>query len=319
MRYGEEVAATGAASGTGSANGKTVRFVMRMAVVIAMAIGLSVEGQSANGATTGGSVPSVRLYVLDCGRLVRMDLSRFSLQPSEVTTADLAVPCFLIVHPKGTLMWDVGAVPDSEWQPTGKTLTHSLKLPDGQSRDVELTKSLREQLLQIGRPPEKIDFLAVSHYHYDHTANANAFAHSTWLVREVEKDGMFAATPAGTTRPTTYSALRDAKAVIIFSDDYDVFHDGTVVIKFAPGHTPGHQVLALRLAHTGPVLLSGDLYHFTAERTFDRVPTFDFNADQTRASRVRVEKFLHDNGSALWIQHDPVANAKLRKAPLFYD
>jgi len=36
--------------------------------------------------------------------------------------------------------------------------------------------------------------------------------------------------------------------------DHDVFGDGTVVIKFAPGHTPGHQVLSLKLANTGRVV-----------------------------------------------------------------
>ena len=35
-----------------------------------------------------------------------------------------------------------------------------------------------------------------------------------------------------------------------------MFGDGTVVIKAAPGHSPGHQVLFLKLAKTGPVLLT---------------------------------------------------------------
>ena len=58
-----------------------------------------------------------------------------------------------------------------------------------------------------------------------------------------------------------------------------------VVVKSAPGHTPGHQVLFVKLAKTGPVLLAGDLYHYPEERTTGRVPTFEFNAEQSRASR----------------------------------
>ena len=46
---------------------------------------------------------------------------------------------------------------------------------------------------------------------------------------------------------TAYSQLRNSKTVILPVTDYDVFGDGTVVIKCTPGHTPGHQVLALRL------------------------------------------------------------------------
>ena len=31
----------------------------------------------------------------------------------------------------------------------------------------------------------------MSHYHADHTANANAFAKSTWIVQQAEYDMMF--------------------------------------------------------------------------------------------------------------------------------
>ena len=49
----------------------------------------------------------------------------------------------------------------------------------------------------------------------------------------------------------------------------------TVIIKWVPGHTQGHQMLYLKPARTGGVLLSGDLYHYPEERTLNRVPTFD--------------------------------------------
>jgi glyoxylase-like metal-dependent hydrolase (beta-lactamase superfamily II) len=101
--------------------------------------------------------------------------------------------------------------------------------------------------------------------------------------------------------------------------DHDVFGDGRVIIKTAPGHTPGHQMLFLKLAKFGPLLLSGDLYHLPEERTFDRVPTFDFDAAMTRASRKQADEFIKRSGATLWIQHDPPTNASLKKAPLFYD
>ena len=123
--------------------------------------------------------------------------------------------------------------------------------------------------------PRTLPILALSHYHYDHTANTNEFASATWLVRQVERDAMFAEKPPDLVQRATFDALRNSKTVIIKTDDYDVFGDGSVVIKWAPGHTPGHQVLFVKLAKTGPVLLSGDLYHYPEERTLDRVPTFD--------------------------------------------
>src|SRR5450830_528175 len=85
-------------------------------------------------ATGGGQTPpsaplrarpplSVRLYVMDCGTLHIADMGRFQLKKEEVATTDLSVACFLVVHPKGTLIWDTGAVPDAAWKPTGSPVT----------------------------------------------------------------------------------------------------------------------------------------------------------------------------------------------------
>jgi N-acyl homoserine lactone hydrolase len=262
---------------------------------------------------------SLRLYVFDCGTIHVADLSRFSLKPEEVAATDLSIACFLVTHPKGTLIWDAGAVPDSSWKPTGATSTQHVVRPDSQQRDVTLSKSLSAQLAELGYSPPGITYLALSHYHYDHTANANEFAGATWLVRQEERDAMFAEKPPGTTQPSTYAALRSSKTLIIKTDDHDVFGDGTVIIKSAPGHTPGHQVLYVKLPKTGPVLVSGDLYHYPEEHTLDRVPTFEFNPAQTRATRVAIDAFLKKTGAQLWIQHDFLANAKLKKSPGFYD
>lgn len=262
---------------------------------------------------------SPRLYVFDCGTLHIADTGRFGLKKEEVATSDLSVPCFLVTHPKGTLLWDVGAVPDADWKPTGTAVTHHVVLPDHQERDVKMVKSLMAQLLEAGYAPADITYLALSHYHYDHTANANQFTGATWLVQQAERNAMFADTPPGVTQHSTYAALRNAKTLIINNEDHDVFGDGTVVIKWAPGHTQGHQMLYLKLAKTGGVLLSGDLYHYPEERTLNRVPTFDFNQDQTRTTRVAMDAFLKKTGAQLWIQHDFVGNAKLKKSPTYYE
>ena len=91
-----------------------------------------------------------------------------------------------------------------------------------------------------------ITYLAHAHYHSDHTANSNDFANSTWLVHPAERDVMFAEKPQGIIQPAMFSALKNAKTKLLTEADYDVFGDGTVVIKYTPGHTPGHQVLFLR-------------------------------------------------------------------------
>src|SRR5579872_4996515 len=55
---------------------------------------------------------SVRLYVFDNGVIKGLDPATFQLKKEEIATADMAVASYLIVHPKGTLIWDTGAIPD---------------------------------------------------------------------------------------------------------------------------------------------------------------------------------------------------------------
>jgi N-acyl homoserine lactone hydrolase len=260
-----------------------------------------------------------RLYVFDCGTLDIADTGRFRLKREEVATDKLSVGCYLIVHPRGTLIWDTGAVPDSDVSPGATTARYRIALPDSQERFVTLSRSLKAQLADAGYTPAAITYVALSHYHYDHSANTNDFAGATWLVRQVERDAMFAAKPPDLTQPSTYAALRGSKTTLIKTDDYDVFGDRTVVIRFAPGHTPGHQVLYVKLANTGGVVLSGDLYHYPEERTLGRIPTFDDNQQQTAATRAALDVFLKKNNAQLWIQHDFTASARLKKAPAYYD
>jgi len=253
---------------------------------------------------------SVRLYVFDCGSLNIPDTSPYQLKKEELATNYMSVACFLIAHPKGTLMWDVGAVPDSSFKPGSATAT---------LRYATVTKTLTSQLADVGYAPSDITYLAFSHFHWDHVGNANLFASATWLVRKSERDMMFSEPPSPRTEPANYSALKNSKTTFITTDDHDVFGDGTVVMKSARGHSPDHQVLFVKLAKTGPVLLSGDLYHYPEERKLKRVPTTEFNAEQTVASRAAVEAFLTKTGAQLWIQHDFNANAKLKKSPQFYE
>ena len=259
----------------------------------------------------------VRLYVFD-GGILESDPGRYQLTKEDVGETRLSVACFLVAHPRGLLMWDTCAVPDAEWKPTGQPVPTRLVLADGAERRVTIQSPLEAQLKATGRRAADVTYLALSHHHWDHTANANAFAAATWLVSPAEREAMFGK-PAGTARPATYDRLRTSKSVAITAAEHDVFGDGTVIIKSAPGHTPGHQVLYVKLPKTGGVLLSGDLYHYPQERTMNKYPTFEFNVDQTRASRAGVEAFMKRTGAQLWIQHDLTAHAKLRKALQFYE
>jgi glyoxylase-like metal-dependent hydrolase (beta-lactamase superfamily II) len=277
--------------------------VLSALLVMAFALG-SVDARAA--------ARGPRLYILDCGDIKPMDPTLFGLEKEEIAgDGSFVTPCYLVVHPQGTLMWDVGQVPDAQVPGDGtEVIVQDL---------LRTRRKLAPQLEALGYKPGDITYLAMSHYHLDHTANANLFAGSTWIVQQAEYDAMFGEKEFAIRDSASYDKLKDAKRITLNNEDHDVFGDGTVVVKTAPGHTPGHQMLFLRLKKFGPLLLEGDLYHLPEERTLDRVPSFDFDAAMTRATRVKTEAFLKQTGARMWIQHDPPTNAKLKKAPAFYE
>jgi len=253
---------------------------------------------------------SVRLYLFDCGVIHTTNGDTYSLKKEEMASTEMSIPCILVSHPKGTLMWDNGDIPDRAFPAGGGRASLGVVTQD---------KPLLPQMAAVGYAPSDITYLSMSHYHGDHVANANYFAGATWLVRKVERDRMFGSEPIPRSPLENYNELKNSKTVLLEKDEHDVFGDGTVVIKSTPGHTPGHNVLFLKLKKTGPIVLSGDLYHYPEERTLNRLPVSEFNKEQTAASRAELEVFLKKTGAQLWIEHDIVGNAKLKKAPAYYD
>jgi len=284
--------------------------------ILAAAMSVAFGFPPANAQQPQGPQPpqSLRLYVLDCGKITPANVDAYGLKPSEMANTNMMTPCFLVVHPRGSLIWDTGEIPDSAFK-------------DGVSPQklnaFTVDRPLLPQLAAIGYTPGNITYLTLSHYHLDHVANASLFARSTWIVQKGDRDPILAPRPTGQPSrvpdPKFFAGLADAKTVLLNGEDHDVFGDGTVVLKSTPGHTPGHQSLFLKLANTGNVLLSGDLYHYPEEITAKKIPSFDTNKEQTARSRAMVEGFVKQNHAQLWIQHDYTAGIKRKIAPQFYD
>lgn len=199
----------------------------------------------------------------------------------------LPVSCFLVRHPAGDLLWDAGMSRTrtdlGEWATPGPSLV--------------------DQLSQVGVAPAEVRFLALSHGHWDHSGNAGLFASSKWIVNPLERAAMFDAESRASAAMDDYGALETADTLLI-TGDHDVFGDGSVVVVQAPGHTPGHSVLLLRLPDAGPILLSGDLWHMAESRTHRRVPTFNTDRAETRTSMDRVEALVTAVGARVIIQHE---------------
>ena len=254
------------------------------------------------------AVPDIRLYTFDGGTVGVNKLELFAQDESyQGQTATFADAFYVIRHPKGTLMWDAGL--PQQLVALGEPFTDA-----SGAFTVSRTDSVATQLAQIGLTPADIDYLALSHTHFDHSGHAEAISEATWLVQETEHDWI-TSPEMQEQQPDMYNAVNDLKNIRKIKGDYDVFGDGTVVIKYMPGHTPGHSALYLDLPEAGPMLLSGDLYHLSLSRVHKRVPLFNTDVKQTLESMEHFEAFADSTGAQVYLQHSREDFEKMPKAP----
>ena len=145
-----------------------MRRMIALLSAVAALVTIVAEAQSRRPAVT-----SPRIYVFEAGNIRGLDPKLFNFKREELKEVDFVNTAYLIVHPKGTVMFDTGALPDSHFKGDGATITEGI---------MSGSKPLKPQLAAAGYSPADITYLVMSHYHSDHTANANDFASATWIV-----------------------------------------------------------------------------------------------------------------------------------------
>ncbi|HEV2044858.1 MAG TPA: N-acyl homoserine lactonase family protein, partial [Sphingomicrobium sp.] len=156
-----------------------------------------------------------------------------------------------------------------------------------------------------------INFVGISHYHDDHTGQAADFPGATLLMGKGDWDAVKGRPPtAARFKPW----IEGGSKVEPVAGDKDVFGDKKVMILDMPGHTPGHKALLVRLA-SGPVLLTGDLYHATEQVANRGVPSFNTNRADTLASFDRFQAIARSLKAKVIIQHEASDIAKLPAFP----
>ncbi|MGZ5033994.1 MAG: N-acyl homoserine lactonase family protein [Usitatibacter sp.] len=253
-----------------------------------------------------------RMYVIECGENHVKDLSRWTPGENVGKPFVFGDHCYLIKHAKGWMLWDTGnpdrlaSLPGGLTNPAG-TITAFMKKP------------LVDSLKAIGVAPGDIAYFAMSHSHGDHSGNANLFAASTIYMQQAEYDAVYGPQPDkyGFTA-ANFEKLKGAKFVML-NGDHDVFGDGSVVIKSTPGHTPGHQSLAVRLPKRGVVILTGDMVHLVYSWEHDIAPGFNFDVAQSHRSIAQMHDYAAKTGAQVWVNHDKAQHDAIPSAPAYVE
>ncbi|MEN3971820.1 N-acyl homoserine lactonase family protein [Sphingomicrobium sp. XHP0235] len=241
----------------------------------------------------------IEMWRLDCGTLQIDDLGAFSDTGNFAGEKRLlADSCYLIRNGDRYLLWDTGLDGDLAGKPRD---TNGSKLDD----------RIVSQLDAINLTADDVDYVAISHYHYDHIGQLADFPTATLFEGA---DDWTIIKDRASVEPIYRPWLTGGATLELVAGDKDIFGDGRVVMLDLPGHTPGHHGLLVRLG-SGPILLSGDQYHFNENRADRGVPTFNADRADTLASHDRIEKLAENLGATLIIQHECADIAKLPAFP----
>lgn len=243
--------------------------------------------------------PEVTLTRFECGTFrapVEVNQRFSDVQAYPGLKLQFVFSCYLIRHGSDYMVWDTGFGPDAGATAPKQTLT--------------------EQLAKLDVKPEQVKFVGISHYHGDHIGGASQFPGATLLIGKGDWEVLTdPKKPASVDAKPLEHWISGGGKVEPVPLDKDVFGDGTVTMLYTPGHTPGHHSLLVKLAQTGPVLLTGDAAHFRENYETDGVPSFNFDRAQTVASLERIKKLAANMKATVVIQHDARDVSKLPAAP----
>lgn len=274
--------------------------------ILAAALGWLALTAQASAPAPSQPPAQLSLWRLDCGDFVINQYGAFFSDTFQYPRGpkNIVGSCYLIRHGDRYMLWDTG-------------LTDALVGNDfsNETQTLRLRRSLVDQLAQIEVRPEQIGTIGISHWHFDHTGQARHFPQARLLMGRADID-MLRRTPAVDEDSVRAMAhwLTGTGRLEPIEGDHDVFGDGRVVMLDLPGHTPGHYALLVRLA-SGPVLLSGDLYHFTEQVENRGVPPFNHDRADTLASMDRYDRIARNLRARTIIQHEPADIAKLPRFP----
>jgi glyoxylase-like metal-dependent hydrolase (beta-lactamase superfamily II) len=277
---------------------------MMLKRILAVAAGaFALMGMQAPSTPAPPARAELSLWRLDCGDFQINDINAFMSDTSEYPARPkhLVGSCYLIKHGDQYLLWDTGMAAALLGRPDVSPIM-----------TVTLRASIVDQLARIGVRPEQVNMVAISHYHGDHTGQARAFPGARLLMGAADL-AVLRGRPAEAQADLAHWLTGGGETTEV-QGDLDVFSDGSVIMLNLPGHTPGHHALLIRLA-SGPVLLSGDTYHFTEQVAHRGVPPFNTNRADSLASMDRFDRLARNLHARVIIQHEPADIARLPAFP----
>ena len=252
----------------------------------------------------------LRLYLFTCGSL-QFDPAVFLPDQPRGEKVEGPIPFYLLEHPQGRVLVDTGCHPAVADDPAAAWggLTRAF-YPNVREAD-----PAPQQLRRIGIDPDAIDTVVCTHLHMDHAGGNSLFPNARFLVHRKEWEAVQDESLEGKgyfrqdwNHPLNY---------VFVEDGYDLFGDGSAVLRALPGHSLGHMGLILQLERSGTVVLAIDAAPMV--RNIGGPLPRNVTDVQVAQRSVDTLRELAAQGARVICGHDPQQWQSLPLAPAYLD
>jgi N-acyl homoserine lactone hydrolase len=275
------------------------------------------------GAIAAEPPKEMKLYVFSSGAL---NLDKSIIQNGASGKVQIPVGFFLIRHPKGDVLFDCGnndkIITDPDyWGPFVKALD------PGRSPDI----AIDAQLSKINVKPSDIKYVVLGHFHVDHAGNIGKFLDSTFVFQRDEIRNAFWPAPGYATFfiSDDFSMLRNSVGggmpskykSIELDGDLDLFGDNSIYIHRTVSHTPGSQIMVVRLPKTGTVVLTSDAVYLQENLDKNILPSVGSVYDPVGMldAYAWVKRVRDVEGADIIYAHDPDTFKAHKHSPEYYE
>jgi N-acyl homoserine lactone hydrolase len=275
-------------------------------------------------ASTAPRAQDIKLYAFSSGALTIGKGALVNTAPMQ-PPIQIPVGFYVIRHPKGNVIFDTGnndkIITDPSYWGASFNALKPVNTPD---------VAIDTQLQKIGLKPDDITYVVVSHLHLDHGGNVGKFPNSTIVVQKSEIRNAFWPEPGtggpymiGDVLPLRSANTDNPNAVkmLQLEGDLDLFSDGTLVVKRWVAHTPGSQMMTVRLKNTGLIILTGDNVYFRENVEKNTPPNIvlAYSPSGFFSAFEWIRHMMATEKANFFTAHDPDAFKAMKKAPEFYD
>ena len=263
-------------------------------------------------------MPDIRLYMLQTGSM-KCKVHNIKMNQGEGAPYEIPVPFYVLKHPKGNMIIDGGtaieAASDARgYWGTAADIYQPVMAPD---------EGCVDQLRKIGLAPEDIRYVMQSHLHIDHSGSVGRFPNATHIVQRAEHEYAFTpdwyAAPGYCRNDFDRPGLKWQFLNGVHTDHLDFYGDGSLIVIFTPGHSPGHQSFLVNLATAGPHLLTIDAAYTLDHWNEKALPGFLSSAVDTVRSVQKLRAIADLTGAQVVTGHDPDAWPTFKTAPQWYE